>query len=269
MRPNPPLCELIGTLPKPPDTACQAQAEIWVAALQSIREGSAQVVHFGRQSLRVGSTGILGELWLDLFRDVAEVAGVTFGDLTCFFGKVELFGGELSNHFEHRESSFSDLDGTTQEAPGEEPFDTIEGVGFGESTDQRCGVESESSHEHAKSAKQCLILGVQQFVAPGDGVAHGAMPVGGVGRSCGEKGEPLLEAAEKFVRCQQLDSGRSQLDCEGQPVEPGGDLRHGSSVCDVEFEVGSGCSGTSQEEGHRVVRGQTLQVGEWIEGRHV
>jgi hypothetical protein len=96
-------------------------------------------------------------------------------------------------------------------------------------------------------------------VAPGDGVAQGALPRRSVARSAGEDGQAAFEPLPQGLRRQESDPRGGELDRQRQPIEALADGDDGRHVLLGQCEVGHDGSCSLQEEVDRRHAGQIGQ----------
>ena len=89
----------------------------------------------------------------------------------------------------------------------------------------------------ARRRKSACSVGREQVVAPGDRVAHRALPRRQVAAAAGQQGQPLLEPGQERRRRQDLHPGRGKLDGQRQAVEAAADGGDGGGVCCSQREV--------------------------------
>ena len=82
-----------------------------------------------------------------------------------------------------------------------------------------------------------LFLGVEQVMAPGNGVAQGALPRRSVAWSTGEDGQAAFQPFQQGVWRQESDPCRGELDGQRQPVEALADGDDGRRVVFAQREV--------------------------------
>ena len=107
--------------------------------------------------------------------------------------------------------------------------------------------------------------GVEEIVAPGDGIAHRLLPGRQGPRPSRQQRQALLQALEQRLRWQHLDEGGGQFNGQRQPIEARADLGHGRGVGSGHREVGFHRLRPLDEEAHRLVLAQGLhrrQVGQ-------
>ncbi len=135
------------------------------------------------------------------------------------------------------------------------------------------GLDGPAPHEGRQPGEQPPLGFVQEVVAPGDGVAQGALALGEGPDPGGEEGEAALQPRQHLLGREDLGPGGGQLDGQGQAVEPGGDLGHRRGVLLRDSEPRLHRQGPLREqpdglepaEGGEV--GHLLGVG-GLEGRH-
>ena len=114
--------------------------------------------------------------------------------------------------------------------------------------------------EDREQAEAVALLGLEQVVAPVDGIAQRLLPFGQVAGTAAEHVEAALEAVLQVVDVEQLDPGGGQLDGQREPVEEpadGGDRLH---VAGVAPEVRLHGLGPIAEQPHRLRVGGGRQV---------
>jgi hypothetical protein len=118
--------------------------------------------------------------------------------------------------------------------------------------------QREAAGKDAQAAKDLLLLRAEEGVAPGDGVANGALPRRRIARALFQQGQAALQAVAQGRQGEGAGLARGQLDGEWQPVELAADLGHiGQRV--VTGERGAGRARPLDEEldgrvGRQVVR---------------
>ncbi len=108
----------------------------------------------------------------------------------------------------------------------------------------------------AQAAKEQLLLGLQQIVAPGDLVAQRALAGRQVLGAVGEQGQPFLQPRGQGSRPKELEAGGGQLDRQRQPVQADADLGHGHGVGGRERKTGLDGGRTAAEEVHGSIAAQ-------------
>jgi hypothetical protein len=92
---------------------------------------------------------------------------------------------------------------------------------------------------------------VQQFVAPGDRVAHGLLPVRHVVRAVHQQGQPAGQPGQQVTQRQHPEPGRGQLDSQRDPVKPAADPGDGPDRRRILRELDPRRLGPVQEQPHR------------------
>jgi hypothetical protein len=90
--------------------------------------------------------------------------------------------------------------------------------------------EGKSTVEDRHPAKDALLGGAQQIVAPSDGLAHRLLPWGAVAVAAGQQGERAVQPLEQGGHRQDPQAGRRQLDGERETIQPAADLGHRNGV---------------------------------------
>ena len=85
-------------------------------------------------------------------------------------------------------------------------------------------------------AKERLLVGGKQVVAPGDRVAHRALPGRQIPSATRQQGQAPFQASQERSRRQHFDPRRGQLDGEGQAIQPPADGGDGCRVVRGEGE---------------------------------
>jgi hypothetical protein len=119
--------------------------------------------------------------------------------------------------------------------------------------------QRESAREGRQPPEHGLFVGVEQVMAPGDGVAQGALPGRGVPRASRQERQAVFQPRQERFRRKQADPRRRQLDGQGQPIQPPGDLRHRRSGLRGKREPGPDRSRPLDEEPHRFGLEKVLQ----------
>ncbi|CAA9289353.1 MAG: hypothetical protein AVDCRST_MAG77-4527 [uncultured Chloroflexi bacterium] len=127
---------------------------------------------------------------------------------------------------------------------------------FRPAADGAGGLLGAAAGEDPQVAQQALPLGREQRVAPGDGAAQRLVPFRQSGRRAAEQAQRglavgPLEPREQRLGGEQLGPRRRQLQGQGQPVEPGADLRHLARRVRAEPEVRLHRAGALDEQRHR------------------
>src|SRR4029450_11728333 len=86
------------------------------------------------------------------------------------------------------------------------------------------GLEREAAAEDGQLRKECLLVGPEEVVAPGDRLAERAVPLREVPSAAAEQVEALVEQGEHRVRRQELRARRCELYGERETVEARADL---------------------------------------------
>ena len=84
----------------------------------------------------------------------------------------------------------------------------------------------------ASRANSCLLVVVEQVVAPGDRGAQRGVALVGIAAAL-EQIEPLPDPLEQLLGAEQLDACRGELDREREPVEAADQLVHRGRVADI------------------------------------
>ena len=87
-------------------------------------------------------------------------------------------------------------------------------------------LQGEAAGEDGQPAEEGLFVGGEQVVAPGDRVAHGALPRGQVAGAAGQQAQPVGQARQEGGRGEGPHPGGGELDGQRQPVEAADDLGH-------------------------------------------
>ena len=85
-------------------------------------------------------------------------------------------------------------------------------------------LEPEAADEDAEPAKDGLLVGRQQAVAPVERGAQRLMAAQGQARAAGEDAKALVEAGAQAFDAEQRHACRGQLDGQGDAVEPPADV---------------------------------------------
>ena len=114
--------------------------------------------------------------------------------------------------------------------------------------------------EHRQPGEQPPLGVREQVVAPGDGAAQGPLPVREGPGPGGQQREAPLQAGQDLLGGQDLGAGGGQLDGQGQPVEPGGDLGHRRGVLGGQPELRPDRLGALDEQPDRLGPAEGVEV---------
>ena len=81
--------------------------------------------------------------------------------------------------------------------------------------------------EKEVNAVQLLLLGIEEVVAPGNGIAEGLLPHWQIAFPTRQYSQALPQPCEERLRWQQFDTRRRQLDSQWQPIQMGTDFCDG------------------------------------------
>ena len=121
-------------------------------------------------------------------------------------------------------------------------------------------LQSAAAHKNRKSAEEHLFAHTQQTIAPVDCAAQSLLPGGQVPRPAGQQLQAALQAGLHGGRREQLDAGRGQFDGERQAVQAGTNGRHRRRIFLVHLKIGLDRPGALDEQSHRWITGQHLDV---------
>ena len=164
-------------------------------------------------------------------------------------GRVQELGAELPHRVEQLEAAVAD--GLDDRFVGE----AAQGLAGARSADVLGRREPEAAGEHRQLRPQLLLGRRAQLVAPGDGGAQRAVPVGG--RPDGaEDAEPVAQPGEQLLDGHAAQPDGGELKGERYPVEPPAQLGDGGGVLRGEREARHRRPGPVDEQRDRVgVRG--------------
>jgi hypothetical protein len=103
---------------------------------------------------------------------------------------------------------------------------------------------------------------IEEIEAPCDGAAERPLPFRERSWPGREDGQPRLEPRQDLLRRQDLGAGSGQLDGQGQPVQPRGDLGHRPGILFGHPEPRAHRKGSLSEELHRLEPAQLEDAGE-------
>ncbi len=113
------------------------------------------------------------------------------------------------------------------------------------------GFEREPSAEHREPAKRCLLLGIEESVAPVEQRGHRAMSLGQAPVATAKQSQAVVEARQDLVHVEHRDPGRRDLEREGQSVESLADVGDRLGRVVGEREVGPHGLRSLDEQLHR------------------
>ena len=89
-----------------------------------------------------------------------------------------------------------------------------------------CRREGEAAGEDGQRAEKRPLLGGQEVVAPGDGLAQRPLPLRQIPRAACQQLQPPLQPGKERVRAEEPHPCRGQLDGERQSIQAMTDLGH-------------------------------------------
>ena len=240
LQPRNPLRAEPADEPEPAQTGGEADHGLLVTLLVEPGERGADVVALGRESLEQLGLGRLEELGAQRLGERHEVLGVATSRGVDLARGRELLETELPDRLQHAEARVRAgcRHGPHQALVGEggDPGEDVERAVV---TDDRLRrLERPTAAEDGQPPKEGRLVPLQQVVAPGDGVAQGALPRRGVAWSTGEDGQAAFQPFQQGVRRQESDARRGELDGQRQPIEALADGGDGRRVVLGQREVG-------------------------------
>jgi len=124
-----------------------------------------------------------------------------------------------------------------------------------------------AADEDGEPPEERALGGREQVVAPGEGVAQGALARRQVVRPARQQRQPPFQPGQQGARGEQGQPGGRQLQRQGQAIQPATERRHVRRVAGVQGEVGAHCLGALHEEGHRRRARHRGGVGAILRGR--
>ena len=208
-------------------------------------EGAAEVVVLALELLEGLALTRARQLALGLLREREEPLGVPAPevvDLSCAFESLERV---LPDRREHRQPL---LVGPPEQAVVEERGEVVE-IGV---ADALGGFDPEPAREHRQSSEDALLPLGEQVVAPRNGSPQCLLPRRQVARPTGEQLEPPVEPRQQLLRAEQLDARGSELERQGEPVDPRADGFDDGFVLLGEPEAGVDGGRAAREELQRL-----------------
>ncbi len=95
---------------------------------------------------------------------------------------------------------------------------------------RRGRLQRAAAGEDGQAAKEGLLGFAEEIVTPGDGLAHGLLPLRGVAGATGQQRQALRQPCAQGRRGQDLDPRRGQLQGQGQPFDLAADRRDRDGV---------------------------------------
>ena len=123
----------------------------------------------------------------------------------------------------------------------------------------------ESADKPGQKAKEHLLGGFEDVVAPGDRVAQGLVPFRAVACPAGEHRQALLQPPEHSLRRQRSGPGGGQLDGKREPIETHADLDDRRGIFVGQGEISSSRLSALDEQSHR---GELNQLLDRLAGVH-
>ena len=118
--------------------------------------------------------------------------------------------------------------------------------------------------EGAEPAEELLLLGVQQLVAPRDGVAQGLLPLCHIARSARQYVQALTPSRQQRLGRKQFHACRRQFESQWQSIQTHTDLRHNRCVGAGQLEVRFDSLRSTHEQCHRLVLPERCQIGQMV-----
>jgi hypothetical protein len=123
------------------------------------------------------------------------------------------------------------------------------------------GSQGKSTHKHRQPREERLLVGIEQVVAPGNGVPLGALERRKVAGATGEHRQSLTESRQECLWGQHANSCCRELDGQWQPIEAPANLGDGRSIVIVDGEAGTHGLGARDEQPNGFVLGELLRRG--------
>ena len=118
--------------------------------------------------------------------------------------------------------------------------------------DGRGGLERGPTGENREAGEEPLLVGIEQVIAPGDGVAHRLLARGEIARPALEDVQPAVEPSQQRIWREQTDARGGKLDGQRQAVQPRTDLDHGRGIVGRDLEAGLDRLRAIDEEANRI-----------------
>jgi hypothetical protein len=127
------------------------------------------------------------------------------------------------------------------------------------------GPQGEAADEGREAAEEDLVVGGEQVVGPGDGVAHRALAGWEVAGTAGEERQASVEAVEEGPGGEDVAAGGGEFDREREAVEAMADRGEGGGRVVAGGEIRADSPGALDEEadgcGREGAIGRTRPVG--------
>ena len=139
---------------------------------------------------------------------------------------LELFPRESPDRFEHRVAWSGRMVELSEETRVHQRRYAIDRIGgsIRRPRDRLNCRQGEPADEDTEAAEQRLIVRRQEVVAPGDGVAHGALAVVAIPGAAGQQAQPVVQARQDDLGRQGADPVGGELDRQGQTVQAADDV---------------------------------------------
>lgn len=183
---------------------------------------------------------------------------------------VQFLGGVLPQALEHRELNRRSVgEPLMQEALVHQRRGGRRDVDAGFAADRLGRVHRPATDEDRQPPEQHPVGRRQQLVAPLHCGEQGAVAGWDVARAAGQYGHAVTQPQGQLAWGEHPQACSSELERQGQPVEPDADLGDGVGVVDGEPKARGHGTGTREQQGDGVVRHQGTQVGGRCPRRHV
>src|SRR6266702_112889 len=106
------------------------------------------------------------------------------------------------------------------------------------------GLERATTGKDREPPEKPLLLGIEEMVAPGNGIAEGLLPRGPIAFPTRQYSQPLAQTCEERLRWQQFDARCRQLDGQWQTIQMGTDFCDGEGIRIGYLEIRLDCLGS-------------------------
>ena len=235
LQPQRAFLERTGDIPKRAERSREAQTEISGLWLANVIEGGNQIVALGGET--VDPREVLMFRWSggSIRRKCQEQPRVGQARIVELAGIRELFEPIFPNRFQHAESwrpaGGMGWDHKRAVHQGGNEVEHLMCRQTGIRPGRLCRFQRKATDEWGKPAQQGLLIWPEQAVAPGDRVAHRALPSWLIAAPTTEERQvPLLLASDRRDR-QHIHPGRGQFDRQRNSVKLPANLRKILPIC--------------------------------------
>ena len=181
---------------------------------------------FGFQSVQMRGFGGERHHRCGRDREIQKPPRVPRADRNLLLTCCQVFQPKLADRLQHAETRRVGHWLSSHQARLDQRLDHVEDItpGIIMRVDHGLGrLDREPAGKDRQATKECLLLGREEGVGPGNRRAHRLLAGGEVTPTAGEQRQPLVEAGKQGGGRQDLDPRGGQFDGERETIEPAAD----------------------------------------------